>query len=161
MTTTEFVYTTYIRTTPEKVWTAITNPEFCRQYWAHFNVSDWKKGSTWQHISAEHGNALIVGEVLEVLPPNRLVLSWVSPGDTAPKSEHSRVTFEITTIEDMVCLNVIHSNLKVGSDMAGKIANGWPRVLSSMKSLLETGTPLNTMAGKTDCSKPSTADKVA
>jgi uncharacterized protein YndB with AHSA1/START domain len=144
----DFVYTTYIRTTPEKVWASITNPEFTRQYWAHDNVSDWKVGSTWQHVTSE-GQVRVVGKVLESNPPNRLVLSWAAPDDL---TDESRVTFEIETIQDMVRLNVIHGNFKAGSTMAAAVSKGWPLVLSSMKSLLETGKAIDILAMKS-CGK--------
>ncbi|MBI3523344.1 MAG: SRPBCC family protein [Betaproteobacteria bacterium] len=148
MSNTEFIYTTYIKTTPEKVWAAITNPEFSRQYWADGIRSDWKKGSKWQHISSgETATVVVAGEILESSPPKRLVITWADPADTAGISEHSRVTFEIEPIGDMVRLNVSHGNLKPGSVMAGRISIGWPRVLSSMKSFLETGMALDTWAG--------------
>ncbi len=141
----KLVYTTFIRTTPIKLWAAITKPEFTRQYWAGLaNVSDWKKGSPWQHVTAgEKPEIYITGKVLECLPPKRLVLSWADPDDLADKS---RVTFEIEAIEDQVCLTVTHGNFKAGSTMAGKVSWGWPRVLSSMKSYLETGKGLNVFA---------------
>ncbi len=146
----DYIYTTYIKTTAEKVWAAITNPEFTRQYWGHDNVSDWKVGSTWQHVTSE-GQARIVGQVLESVPPNRLVLSWANP---ANPTDESRVTFEIDTIEDMVRMNVMHGNFKAGSSMAEAVAKGWPRVLSSMKTFLETGKALDTWAGHdSDCAK--------
>jgi uncharacterized protein YndB with AHSA1/START domain len=139
----DLIYTTYIKASPEKVWAAITNPEFTRQYWEHGNVSDWKIGSKWEHISKE-GEVRIVGEVLENDPPKRLVLSWAAPANLA---DESRVTFEIIAIEDMVRLNVIHDSFKVDSTMAGHVAHGWPLVLSSMKSFIETGKGLNFWAG--------------
>ncbi len=156
MTDTEYIYTIYIKTTPEKLWDAITNPEFTRQYWEHENVSDWKKGSKWQHVTGDGKRTVkLVGEVLESVRPKRLVLTWADPADTSPKSEHSRVTFEIESIGGMVRLSVIHGNLKAGSEMARKISSGWPRVLSSMKSFLETGKALDTWAGyEHDCAKP-------
>lgn len=138
----KFIYTTYIKTTPKKLWAAITNPEFTRQYWGGLaNVSDWKKGSPWQHVTKdEKPEIYVTGKVLECNPPKRLVLSWADPDDLADKS---RVTFEIETIKDMVCLTVTHGNFKASSTMAGKVSRGWPRVLSSMKSFLETGKGLN------------------
>ena len=136
------VYTTYIRTTPKKLWAAITKPEFTRQYWAGIdNVSDWKKGSKWEHIGGDKEREVwITGKVLESDPPKRLVLTWADPDEPADKS---RVTFEIEAIKDQVCLTVTHGSFKEGSKMAGKVSWGWPRVLSSMKSFLETGKGLN------------------
>ena len=138
----KLVYTTFIRTTPKKLWAAITKPEFTRQYWAGIdNVSDWEKGSKWEHIGGDKEREVwIRGKVLESDPPKRLVLTWADPDDLADKS---RVTFEIEAIKDQVCLTVTHGNFKEGSKMAGKVSWGWPRVLSSMKSFLETGKGLN------------------
>ena len=136
----KLVYETYIRTTPKKLWAAITKPEFTRQYWAGLaNVSDWKKGSKWEHATKDN-EVWVTGKVLECVPPKRLVLSWADPDDLADKS---RVTFEIEPAKDMVCLKVTHDNLKAGSKMLRGVSWGWPRVLSSMKSFLETGKGLN------------------
>jgi len=151
----EFVYVTYIRTTPEKLWAAITKPEFARQYWGgNSNVSDWKKGSKWQHVDEDEKHAVrVVGEVLESIAPKHLVLTWADPADASDKS---RLTFEIEPIEDMVRLNVIHGDFKPGSGMAGKVSRGWPRVLSSLKSFLETGKALNVWAGhEGGCAEPA------
>jgi uncharacterized protein YndB with AHSA1/START domain len=151
MTKPDFIYTTYIKTTPEKLWTAITNPEFTRQYWGHDNVSDWKKGSEWKHIDRKNDHTKIIGKVLESNPPKRLVLTWADPAD---KADDSRVTFEIDAIEDMVRLNVIHGGFKDDSIMATRIVGGWPRVLSSLKTFLESGKALDTWAGHDmDCAK--------
>ena len=138
----KLVYETFIRTTPKKLWTAITKPEFTRQYWAGVeNVSDWKKGSKWEHIGGDKQREVwITGKVLESNPPKRLALSWADPDDLADKS---RVTFEIEPMGDMVCLTVTHGNFKAGSPMVAKVSWGWPRVLSSMKSFLETGKGLS------------------
>src|SRR4029078_1135959 len=112
----KLVYATYIRTTPKKLWAAITKPEFTRQYWAGLaNVSDWKKGSKWEHNNKEN-EFLITGKVLECNPRKRLVLSWADPDDLADKS---RVTFEIEASEDQVCLTGTHGNFKDRSTMAG------------------------------------------
>ena len=142
----KLVYATYIRTTPKKLWAAITKPEFTHQYWGGAkNVSDWKKGSKWEHVFENEPDPVwITGEVLESAPPKRLVLSWADPDLPADKS---RVTFEIASIEGMVCLTVTHDKLKAGSKMLRGVSWGWPRVLSSMKSFLETGKGLNVFAG--------------
>jgi uncharacterized protein YndB with AHSA1/START domain len=142
----EFHYTTYIKSTPEKVWAAITTPEFTRQYWGNANISDWRPGSRWEHRPLS-GAAMVTGIVTESVPPTRLVLTWASPADIDDASKHSRVTFTIEALKDMVKLHVIHDQLEPGSHVAQAISGGWPRVLSSMKSFLETGIPLDTWAG--------------
>ena len=137
---TKLVYQTFIRSTPRKIWDAISKPEFTRQYWGGMtNVSDWKKDSKWEHHNPE-GEVWITGKVTESVPPKRLVLTWADPDELKDKS---RVTFEIEPMKEMVCLTVTHDQFKTGSKMAGKVAAGWPRVLSSLKSYLETGTGLN------------------
>ena len=139
----KLVYTTYIRSTPKETWEAIINPEFTRQYWAGMaNVSDWKKGSKWEHLNPEK-EVWIAGEVVECSPPRRLVLTWADPDDI---NDRSRVTFEIEAIEDQVCLTVTHDEFKDGSKMSENVSKGWPRVLSSLKSFLETGKGLNVFA---------------
>ncbi len=144
----ELIYTTYIRTTPQKLWEAITKPEFASQYWGGLkNISEWHKGSNWQHV-ADNGTVMLVGEIVESIPAKLLIMTWVDPDNPA---DSSRVTFEIEPIEDMVCLKVIHGDFQAGSDMVGKVSSGWPRVLSSMKSFLETGKGLNVWARFEDC----------
>ena len=142
MTKPELIYTTYIRTTPEKLWNAITNPEFTRQYWGgNENVSDWKPGSKWVHITSDEERAIrVTGKVVESVPLKRLVLTWADPDNEA---DVSRVTFEIEPIDDTVRLNVIHGDFKPGSDMVTRVSGVWPRELSSLKSFLETGKALD------------------
>jgi uncharacterized protein YndB with AHSA1/START domain len=145
----QFVYTTLIRTTPEKLWNAIITPEFTRQYWGGLeNHSDWKPGSKWEHRNpADKADPVwITGRVIESNPHKRLVLSWVDPENLA---DESRVTFEIQQIEDITQLTVIHGEFKDGSTMEPKIAAGWPKVLSSLKSYLETGKAIDIMRLKT------------
>ena len=143
---TEHVYVMYIATTPKRIFDAIVKPEFARQYWGHENVSGWKPGSTWEHREAESGMVRIVGKVVESDPPKRLVITWASPADAANASAYSRVTFELEPIDEMVKLTVTHDQLVPGSSMEKGITQGWPRVLSSLKTLLETGKPLPTWA---------------
>ena len=140
----ELVYTTYIRSTPEKTWDAITKPEFTRQYWGEMtNVSDWQQGSEWQHVTKEN-ETWITGQVVECIPPKRLVLTWADPDDL---KDVSRVTYAIEPLEDMVCLTVTHDNFMADSEMAGKVSKGWPHVISSLKSFLETGKGLKVGCG--------------
>jgi len=142
-----FVYSIYIAASPDRVWRALLDGEFTRQYWGHDNVSDWKPGSTWEHRTADPNPTVrILGEVIDAKPPHRLVVTWAEPADRAAKDRHSRVTFDIEAVGDMVKLTVTHDELEPGSKMERSIANGWPRVLSSLKSLLETGRPLQTWA---------------
>lgn len=140
-----FVYVTYIRTTPKKVFEAITTPEICRRYWGHENLSDWTPGATWEHVrDNEERPVEIVGTVVETDPPKRLVITWSAASKAGDPDEESRVTFEIeTTDAGMVRLTVTHDQLQPGSGMAQGIGKGWPLVLSSMKSFLETGTGLD------------------
>lgn len=145
--TTEFVYVTYIRSTAEKVFEAITKPEIARQYWQHENVSDWKPGSRWEHVrNNDERTVRLIGDVVECIPPTRLVITWAGASDYENRSSHSRVTFEIEPFEDMVRLTVVHDELQTGSEMATGISQGWPRVLSSLKSLLETGEAIDVFA---------------
>lgn len=145
--TTSFVYVTYILSTPEKVFEAITRPEVARRYWGHENVSDWRPGSTWQHIRANDQRTVeLVGEVIEVAPPTRLVISWANASQAADPASHSRVTFAIEAYDDMVRLTVTHDELEAGSGMATGVSKGWPAVLSSLKSFLETGRGIDLFA---------------
>ena len=149
MTKSTFVYVTYIAASAETVWKALLDGEFTRQYWGHDNVSDWKPGSEWEHRRADKTRAVVLlGEVLEAAQPNRLVLTWANPEDKANRARHSRVTFEIEPVADMVRLTITHDELGADSEMQRGISEGWPRVLSSLKSLLETGRPLQTWAGR-------------
>ena len=142
-----FVYVIYVASTPEKVWQGLLDPEFTRQYWGHENVSDWKPGSKWEHIRANDERTVeLVGKVIEVSPPTRLVITWANASQASDPSAASRVTFEIEEYEAMVRLTVTHDELVAGSGMANGIKKGWPVVLASLKSLLETGQGLDVFA---------------
>ena len=136
-----FVYVTYIRTTPDKVFEAITRPEIARRYWGHENISDdWQPGSEWRHVRTNPARSVdLVGKVLESDPPRRLVLSWANESQQDDPAQFSRVIFDIDQQDRMVRLTVTHEYLQPGSGMLKGITEGWPLVLSSMKSLLETG----------------------
>lgn len=149
------IYTTYIRTSAEKLWAALTNPEFTRQYWFSCeNKSDWKQGSKWQHYRKDDNSLLVEGKVLESTPPTHLVLTWHNP--ETPK-DASRVSFTIEQAaeEGTVKLTVIHGDFKDNAKMANAVGNGWPLVLSSLKSYLETGKGFSVKAGT--CAKPDAA----
>jgi len=140
-----FVYVTYIASTPARVWKALTDGELTRQYWKHTNESDWKPGSKWKHVADDGQKTVrLVGQVVEVIPNKRLVLTWAEPAAAADAARHSRVAIEIEAVGEMVRLTVTHDELQ--PEMAQKIGAGWPRVLSSLKSLLETGRALDTWA---------------
>lgn len=136
-----FVYVTYIQSTPEKVWHALTDAEVTAQYWGHSNVSDWQVGSTWEHQRTDGTHtADVVGTVVESVPPTRLVSTWAVPGEE-PTDGPSRVTFDIQPYGEIVRLTVTHENLADDTERDAA-ASGWAAVLSNLKSLLETGSPL-------------------
>jgi len=138
-----FVYVMYISTSPEKLWNALIDPVMTARYWQHDNVSDWQPGSRWEHRRCdEKGTVDLIGKVVESSPPRRLVLTWAFPADEARQDDHSRVTFEIEPVGEVVRLTVTHDHLEPGSEMLDGITEGWPKVLSSLKSLLEVGRPL-------------------
>lgn len=149
MTKPSFVYVTYIAATAEKVWQALTDPEVMRQYWfdpagecvRRVNVSDWKPGSRWEHQRVDDARTVdIVGKVIETSPPRRLVFTWARPAEADDDTKHSRVTFDIEPNGDaLVRLTVTHDDLERDPQMLSGISGGWPKVLSNLKTLLETG----------------------
>jgi uncharacterized protein YndB with AHSA1/START domain len=145
--TTSFVYVTYIASTAERVYEAITRPEVARRYWGHENVSDWAPGSGWQHVRADESrNIQVIGKVVEAVAPGRLVITWADPARAEEAKAYSRVTFEIAEYDEMVRLTVTHDELEPEGGMAKGIRKGWPIVLSSLKSYLETGRSLDVFA---------------
>ncbi|AZQ66410.1 polyketide cyclase [Silicimonas algicola] len=147
---TEFVYVTYIRATPEKVFDAIVNPAVARLYWGHENVSDWTPGARWEHVRANDARAVeLVGEVLEIDAPKRLVMSWANASQEGDAEKTSRVAFDIEPYDGMVRLTVTHDRLEAGGGMFNGISKGWPIVLSSMKSYLESGEAIDIFAKPT------------
>src|SRR5690606_16754990 len=116
-------------------------------YWGHENVSDWTPGSRWQHVRDNKEKTVeLVGEVEECEPPRRLVITWANASQADDPAAYSRVTFEIVPYEEMVRLTVTHSDLIPESGMLAGISKGWPIVLSSMKSYLETGQAFDVFA---------------
>ena len=135
-----YVYVIYIETTPEKVWKALVDGEITRQYWLHDNVSNWNPGSRWEHRRADNsGTVDIVGKVLESVSPRRLVLTWVRPFEADNENKHSRVTFDIEPQGTVVCLTVTHEDLEADSEFHKGMVAGWLKVLSNLKTFLETG----------------------
>jgi uncharacterized protein YndB with AHSA1/START domain len=138
----KFVYVTYIAAAPHKVWNALLEGELTRQYWQHEHITDWTPGSKWELVANDAGHTVKhVGQVLECVPNKRLVLTWGDVADAADPARHSRVAIDIETVGEMVRLTVTHEELS--ADMRRRITRGWPLVLSSLKSFLETGRPLD------------------
>jgi uncharacterized protein YndB with AHSA1/START domain/DNA-binding transcriptional ArsR family regulator len=133
-----YVYVTYIESSPERVWHALTDPDLTGEYWGHSNVSDWQAGSRWEHRRVDgSGIADVIGTVLESVPPRRLTLTFDAPGEVSPEGP-SAVTFHIEPYHEIVRLTVTHENL-AGSDALEAVSAGWPAVCANLKSLLETG----------------------
>lgn len=143
----KFVYVTYIRSTADEVWRALCDPEVTRSYWSnHRNRSSWKVGAKWSHEDYDDPALVdVVGTVVESDPAHRLVLTWGKPDDADDPNERSRVEFEIVEDRGVVRLTVTHDEIEPGSKTEKGVSEGWPAVLSSLKSLLETGmaTPPN------------------
>lgn len=143
MSQSKFVYVTYIRTTPEKLWAALIEPEFTKQYWAGtYQVSDWKIGSDWK-IMIPDGRIGDSGKVLEFDPPRRLVVSWRNEFMADLKAEgYSTCTYQLEPAGTAVKLTLTHEIPVANSKMIGGVSEGWPHLLASLKSLLETGESL-------------------
>nr|MEA2797721.1 hypothetical protein [Phenylobacterium sp.] len=136
MTKHTYVYVTYILSTPDKVWEALTDAKISASYWERENVSDWEVGSRWEH-RLPGKSPDVVGEVLEAVRPRRLVTSWKVPGDEDNLDRTNRCVFDIEDAGGKVKLTVTHSDL--GDQALKDVSGGWPAVLSNLKTLLETG----------------------
>jgi len=152
----EFVYTTYIRTTPEKLWQALTEPAFTSRYWGSTFDTDWRPGSpvAWTYKGVTMADPAQI--VHESEPYRRLSFSWhkITPEfaklvelegdlfDALSGEPLSKVTFEIEPLGQQVKLTVVHDGFPPGSMLAGMVSEGWPPLLSSLKTFLETGEPL-------------------
>jgi uncharacterized protein YndB with AHSA1/START domain len=132
-----FVYVTYIRTTPEKLWQALLDPEFTRQFWVGTRQEcDWKAGASWK-LTLPDGRVGDSGEVLEFDPPRRLVLSWRNEFKPELHEEgYSRMTYTLESQGGSVKLTVLHEMGKPDSKLIEGVSNGWPHLLSSLKSLV-------------------------
>ncbi|UPK36736.1 SRPBCC family protein [Bradyrhizobium sp. 186] len=135
----EFVYVTYIETTPEKLWEALTNSAFTRQYWFDTEVhSDWKVGSPFALVMS--GTTTDTGEILEADPPRRLAYTFKHKLMENMRNEQpTKVVFTIEAYGNLVKLTVTHEGFAAGSELLDGISRGWPAILSGLKSLLETG----------------------
>ena len=152
----EFVYTTYIETSAESLWHALTDGDFTERYWfGHRVASDWKAGSPYQF--AKQGAPTIEGKVLLVDPPKRLVYSWDSCSPEAQRERTSRVTFDLEPRGKVIKLTVTHDELDERGVTLRNISGGWPMVIASLKSLLETGHALMIDPPTTACKEKADA----
>jgi uncharacterized protein YndB with AHSA1/START domain len=138
----EFIYVSYIETTPEQLFEALTSSEFTKRYWWNTEVkSDWKVGSPFALVM--DGLTTDVGEILEVERPRRLSYTFHHVLSEAAKKERpSRVTFVLEPSGKLVKLTLTHEDFAEGSVVVDGISKGWPAILSSLKSLLESGIAL-------------------
>src|SRR3954469_6488699 len=135
-----FVYVTFIRTTSERLWSALTGPEFMKQYWFGMHCeSDFKTGSPWKLINDE-GKVYDAGSIVEADAPRRLVIRWRNEWNEEMKAEGDTLcTMELEAIGPAVKLSITHSMEREGSKFIGAVSGGWPKILSNLKSLMETG----------------------
>ena len=135
-----FVYVTFIRTTPERLWSALTTPDFTKQYF--FGVhheTDWKPGSPWRLVFSD-GRTADAGGILEVEPLKRLVIKWRNEFKPELKAEgYSRCTIALEPTGGAIKLTITHTIDRAESKLIEAVSGGWPRILSNLKSLLETG----------------------
>jgi uncharacterized protein YndB with AHSA1/START domain len=138
-----FVYVTYIRATPEKVWDALLDPEFNKQYWfgAHMQ-SEWKKGAAWKIVLGD-GRVADSGEIVEIEKPRKIVIKWRNEFMPELKAEGwAQCTIELEPAADTVKLSILHEIGKDNSKLIQAVSGGWPKIMSGLKSLLETGKAL-------------------
>jgi uncharacterized protein YndB with AHSA1/START domain len=136
-----FVYVTYIRTTPEKLWSALTEDvEFMKQYWFGVHCeSQWSTGSSWKMVHPD-GRILDAGEIVEAESPKRLVIRWRHQDKPELKAEGASLcTMELEPSGSAVKLSITHTIEREPSKLIEAVSGGWPKVISNLKSLLETG----------------------
>ena len=148
----DFVYTTYIRTTPERLWQALTDPKFTEQYWHVQHETDWKPGSEMVWHLGEVAMAGPGQVVLEHEPYTRLSFTWhhITPEfakavemddelyEKTSREPLSKATFELEPVDDQVKLTVIHTGFEPGSAIRAMISDGWIRLISDLKSFVES-----------------------
>jgi uncharacterized protein YndB with AHSA1/START domain len=136
----KFVYVTFIRTTPEQLWSALTTPEFTKQYWFGMHCeSEWKAGSSWR-LMFQDGRVADSGEIVEAERPKRLVIKWRNEFRPEIKAEgYSRCTIDLEPTGQAVKLTITHEMDRTGTQFIEAVSGGWPRIISNLKSLLETG----------------------
>ena len=138
----EFVYTTYIETTPEKLWQALTDGDFTERYWFGARLrSDWKVGSSFEMVRSD-GTVSDAGKVVEYDPPRRLAYTFVNLSDKYKNEFPALATFVLEPFGKLVKLTLTHEDFAEDSVILDGISKGWPAIMSSLKSMLETGTPL-------------------
>jgi uncharacterized protein YndB with AHSA1/START domain len=135
-----FVYVTFIRTTPAKLWQALTDSKFIHQYWFGSTIdSAWHKGAPWT-LKKPDGQTDTTGEILEIDPPRRVVIRWQNERMPELAADGpSRCTIELEPKGDAVKLTISHEIDRPNSKLIKSVSGGWPLVLSNLKSLLETG----------------------
>ncbi|MDO3624284.1 SRPBCC family protein [Ralstonia pseudosolanacearum] len=140
MTRSTFVYVTYIRTTPQTLWSALTDAEFMKQYWFGMHCeSQWTAGSAWRLVSGD-GQIFDTGEIVEADPPRLLVIRWLHQSRPELKAEGaSQCTMELEPTGTAVKLSITHTIEREASKLIEAVSGGWPKILSNLKSLLETG----------------------
>ena len=138
----EFVYVTYIETTPEKLWQALTSSEFSKAYWFGTELrSDWRVGSPFALVT--DGTTTDIGEILEADPPRRLAYTFQHVlKDELRNEQPSKVVFAIEPHGNLVKLTLTHEGFSGADKLLNAVSSGWPAILSGLKSLLETGTAL-------------------
>ena len=139
----EFIYVIYIETTPEKLWEALTDGDFTERYWFGVRLrSDWKVGSTFEMVR-NNGTVSDAGKVVEYDPPRRLAYTFVNLSDDYKGELPALATLVIEPHGKLVKLTLTHEGFAEGSKFLLGISQGWPAILSALKSLLETGKPLD------------------
>ena len=135
-----FVYVTYIRTTPQQLWSALTDADFMKQYWFGMHCeSEFTAGSSWKLVN-DGGEVWDAGDIVEAEPPRRLVIRWEHQMRPELRAEGASIcTMELEPAGQAVRLTITHSVEREGSKLVEAVSGGWPKILSNLKSLLETG----------------------